>query len=445
MRDPRTRSAHSASGPTRPPVSPPVADRVRRAGSLLILLAASGCSTAIDSQPARTLEAGEFLRAEGESKSAFPLDAAAEAAGPVETVVETETVAIDGRTYTEGTEEIIGPDGVDEQEYTIAIDVPVGVPYPIESLVGQINGRPVYAEEFLLPLEDRILRIVAENSLADAVRSVDALVMQRFREFVDSELIIAEAESKLDSQQQQGVFAWLKSVQEDTIADRGGTRDTASASIEEEFGVSFDEFMMQRRSLALASDLLRKRVQPRAIVSWRDIEQAYRRNYATFNPPPTLRIGRIRFSTRREAEKIEQAEALIAEGADFAAVCAAMEVPEGGAWLELELPSDGIAGTSLTKAVKSRLEGLEPGELSEPWRQTAFISWFAVTGIEKQPGRSIYDPSVQFGLESELSNMRLVQEQERYLNTLKDRWVSSDIEEMRRRLLAIARLRYLTP
>ena len=34
---------------------------------------------------------------------------------------------------------------------------------------------------------------------------------------------------------------------------------------------------------------------------------------------------------------------------------------------------------------------------------------------------------------------------ERYLNTLKDRWVSSDIEEMRRRLLAIARLRYLTP
>ena len=439
MKDLRIRAANPASEPS----ATPVAVWRRLAGSAVVLLAALGCSTGIDSKPVRTLEAAEFIRADGESKSTFPLDAAAEASGPVETVDETETIEIDGRSFTEGTEEIVGRDGVDEDELLIAVDVPVGVPYPIESLVGQINGRPVYAEEFLLPLEDRILRIVAESPLAEAVRSVDALVMQRFREFVDSELIIAEAESKLDSQQQQGVLAWLKSVQEDTIADRGGTRDTASASIEEEFGVSFDEFMLERRSLALASDLLRKRVQPRAIVSWRDIEQAYRRNYATFNPSPTLQIGRIRFSTKRETEKVEQAKALIAGGADFAAVCAAMDIPDGGAWLDLELPADGIAGTSLTKAVKSRLEGLETGKLSEPWVQTAFISWFAITGIEKQPGRSIYDPSVQFGLESELSNMRLVQEQERYLSTLKDRWVSGDIDEMRRRLLAIARLRYL--
>ena len=439
MKDLRT----PAANPVQETSATPVVVRVRLGGLAGALLAAVGCSTAIDSQPVRALETGEFIRAEGAPKSSFPLDAAAEAAGPVETVRETETIEIDGRTYTEGTEEIIGADGVDEMDFSIAVDMPVGVPYPIESLVGQINGRPVYAEEFLLPLEDRILRIVAESPLADAVRSVDAMVVQRFREFVDSELIIAEAESKLDSQQQQGVLAWLKSVQEDTIADRGGTRDTASASIEEEFGLSFDEFMLQRRSIALASDLLRKRVQPRAIVSWRDIEQAYRRNYATFNPPPMLRIGRIRFSTKRETEQVERAKALVADGADFATVCAAMEIPDDGAWLELELPTDGIAGTSLTKAVKSRLEGLETGELSEPWVQTAFISWFAVTGVEKQPGRSIYDPSVQFGLEGELSNLRLVQEQERYLSTLKDRWVSGDIDEMRRRLLAIARLRYL--
>jgi hypothetical protein len=36
-----------------------------------------------------------------------------------------------------------------------------------------------------------------------------------------------------------------------------------------------------------------------------------------------------------------------------------------------------------------------------------------------------------------------MQEQDRYLDSLKDRWVSGDIEEMRRRLLVIARLRYL--
>ena len=60
------------------------------------------------------------------------------------------------------------------------------------------------------------------------------------------------------------------------------------------------------------------------------------------------------------------------------------------------------------------------------------------------PGRTIYEPGVQFGLENELSNVRMVQEQDRYIESLKDRWVSSDINDMRRRLLAIARLRYIT-
>ena len=402
-----------------------------------------GCGPRIASQPIKTLAPADLASSSTLIGEETPLDAASEAEGTLSVVRETETVEIDGRSFTEGREVISDGSGIDSVREITAVDLPVGVAYPIESLVGQINGRPIYAEEFLLPLEDRILRIVAEQPLANAVREVEMLVIRRFSEFVDSELIIAEAESKLSPDQQQGVLAWIRSVQEDTIAGRGGTRDTATASIEEEFGVSFDEFIAERRSVALASDLLRKRVQPRAIVSWRDIEQAYRRNYATFNPRPVLRIGRIRFNSAREVEKVKQAEALIAEGSDFASVCSAMEIPEDGFWLEMELPKEGIAGTSLVGAVKNRLEGLKPGQLSEPWVQASFISWFSVLNIEQPPGRTIYEPSVQFALENELSNMRLMQEQDRYLDSLKDRWVSADIDDMGRRLLVIARLRYL--
>jgi hypothetical protein len=402
-----------------------------------------GCGPRINSQPIKPVDPTDLTSASPMQGEVSPLDAASEAEGTLGIVQETETVEIDGRSFTEGREVLTDGSEIEATREIRDVDLPVGVPYPIESLVGQINGRPVYAEEFLLPLEDRILRIVSEQPLANAARDIDMLVVRRFREFVDSELIIAEAESKLSVDQQQGVLAWLRSVQEDTIAGRGGTRDTASASIEEEFGLSFEEFLAERRSVALAGDLLRKRVQPRAIVSWRDIEQAYRRNYALFNPRPVLRIGRIRFNSEREAEKIKQVETLIADGGDLASICLAMEIPEEGFWLEMELPKDGLAGTSLIGAVKSRLEGLEPGQLSEPWAQTSFVSWFSVLSIERPPGRTIYEPSVQFALESELSNVRLMQEQERYLDSLKDRWVSADIEEMRRRLLAIARLRYL--
>lgn len=338
---------------------------------------------------------------------------------------------------------VAGEDGIDEDMEFVFDDLPVGDPYPVEGLVGQINGRPVFADEFLLPLEDRILRIVAERPLAQAVRDVDRLVVLRFDEYINSELIIAEAESMLSAEQQQGVLAWLTSVQEQTITDRGGTRDSAANSIEDEFGISLDEFIAQRRSVALAQDLLRKRVQPRAIVSWRDVEQAYRRNYAAYNPPATILIGRLRFHKERQAEKVEEASGLFAEGFDFPEVCESLGITDGGEWLEIELPTDGIAGTSLASAVKARLDLDSPGKVTESLEQGVFVSWFSVIGVQKQPGRSLFDPVVQLSLQGELAGLRYGQEQDRYLSSLKDRWVAGDIDQMRKRLLDIARVRYL--
>ena len=189
-----------------------------------------GCGPRIASQPIKTLAPADLASSSTLIGEETPLDAASEAEGTLSMVRETETVEIDGRSFTEGREVISDGSGIDSVREITAVDLPVGVAYPIESLVGQINGRPIYAEEFLLPLEDRILRIVAEQPLANAVREVEMLVIRRFSEFVDSELIIAEAESKLSPDQQQGVLAWIRSVQEDTIAGRGGTRDTATAS-----------------------------------------------------------------------------------------------------------------------------------------------------------------------------------------------------------------------
>ena len=261
---------------------------------------------------------------------------------------------------------------------------------------------------------------------------------------MNSELIIAEAESRLSPEQQQGVLAWLSSMQEDMITSRGGTRDSATNSLEDEFGLTLEEFVAQRRSVALAQDLLRKRVQPRAIVSWRDVEQAYRRDYAAYNPPANARIGRIRLHRQRQADEVVEATRLFESGEGFATVCERLEIPDDGAWLDIELPAEGIQGTSLAAAVKSRLDPDEPGSVTTPLEQGPFISWFTVLGVEQPPGRSIYDPNVQLALENELSSLRLGQEQARYLESLKDRWVAGDINQMRDRLILIARSRYLS-
>ena len=397
--------------------------------------------------PAWNLKIGK-----GETKTLLPNELADGTAPGVDAdnvvgpeIVSSESVSVGGPdgTVTTTSRRVMGPDGTEEIDLDFREELPVGVSYPIDGLVGQINGRPVYADDFLVPLEDRILRIVAELPEPDSRFELRRLVSARFREYVDSELIIAEAESNLTPEMQQGVFAWLQNLQEQTITDRGGTRETAATSIEEEFGLSIEEFMAQRRSLALASDLLRKRVQPRAIVSWRDVEQAYLANAVKFNPPPQVVIGRIRLHRDRNAERYEEVKQAFADGASFSSVAEMLELPDGGAWLDLTLPPEGITATSLATPVKSRLENLAIGEVSTPLDQSAFTSWFTIIEIRRPPGKSIYDPEVQLSLESELSGLRYTKEQTRYLESLRDRWVADAIEGMRTRLIKIAEARYL--
>ena len=411
---------------------------------VLCVISLAGCGMTIERQSPTPIEPAAFQSDADAPTEAPVVDATDAAVGATRVERTSSGISVDGGTEFEQGSRVIETDGmVDEVTLDFRADVKVGDAYTIDGLVGQINGRPIYAEEFFLSIQDRLVRIVAEMDRPQAIQQMQALVTNRFREFVNSELIIAEAESKLDPEMQQGLFSWLRSMQEQTIAERGGTRATAEQSIEDQFGMTLDEFLEQRKTIALASDLLRKRVTPRTIVSWRDVEQAYRKRWDEFNPPSVMRIGRIRFSKSRQAEQLEEARKLVAEKLPFAEICERLEVADDGFWLEVTLPANGIEGTSLVSAVKDRLKDLDPGAVSEALEQTAFVSWFTVLEVISPPGRSIYDPEVQIVIESQLSDLRYRQEQERYLKSLRNRWITEDINKMLVRLIRIAISRYL--
>ena len=181
-----------------------------------------------------------------------------------------------------------------------------GVRWPVDGLVGQINGRPVFAAEFFIPIEDRLIRIAAESGPTDSQRAIISLVHDRWMTFVNSELVIAEAESGMNRQMQEGLLAWLGKLEEEVTAQRGGTRFGAEQSLMADTGLSMEEFVEQQRKLGLSGQLIRKRVEPRAIVSWRDIEQAYQSDYEIFNPPTQVVIGRILMLNRRDSERNTQ-------------------------------------------------------------------------------------------------------------------------------------------
>lgn len=318
-----------------------------------------------------------------------------------------------------------------------------GETWPVEGLVGQLNGRPLFADEFFEPIEDEIIALVAARDRVEADRVLRELVRRRFARTVDNELVIAEAESQLSPEQQEGLFGWLRSLQEETIAERGGSRAAAEQSLEGEGATSLEEFMRERRDEALVRQLMRDRITSRVIVSWRDVLQEYERRRAEFNPAPTIRIGRIRLNVNSDSERIELVRQRIGEGKDFNAIANELQLPDGGYWEQFGLPPEGVRGLQLSDAIKERLDGLKVGAVSEPITQRDFISWLSVLSVEGGVPRSLYDRELQFALERELTARREFLERDRYLNTLRSRWVNDDIGRMEAKLIEIAVSRYL--
>ena len=374
---------------------------------------------------------------------------ATEFEAPTEVTTDTEVqVAPDGNMTTTSSRTIstTNPDGKAAQikDGTRTVQgLPPGQRWPVDQLVGQINGKPLYANEFLRPREDRIRRIVGMPDANAARNELKRLIEEAFEQFVNNELVISEAEAAIPDEAKEGLLAWMRDLQEKEIAERGGTRSEAQRSIEEEFpGTTIEEFMQRQKNEILAADLMRRRIKPRAIVSWRDIERLYLKNYDTYNPLPTLRVARIAL-VKGDAGRVEQVKALFASGKSFAEVAGELKLPDGGLWRELKLGPQGVDGvTDLVDDVKARIKGLRQGVVDGPVEKGVQVSWMTLLPSQQQPARSIFDPRLQLQLRRQLEGERYGMEQYRYLNGLRTRWIAEDLTIMRSRLLQFAMERY---
>ncbi len=323
-----------------------------------------------------------------------------------------------------------------------SISLRPGQRWTVDALIGQVNGRPIYASQFFSTIEDRIRRVVAEQPPAAARQQVQRIIEERFQQYIDNELVIAEAESLLTAEQQQGLLGFLRNLQEETIAGHGGNRASATASLDDQFGMSIDQYMRQKRDELLAQDLLRRRVNPRVIVSWRDVERAYLRNIEAFNPSARISIGRIRASNT-DPVRVEQIKQLIAQGRTLPQIAETIGQTDKGLLGEFELTAGGVEALDLVDSVKAALRGLEVGQVTAPLAQGTSTVWYAVLAIDRPKGRTLFDPLVQLQIRGQLQEIRRRSTQYRYLASLRDRWISEDVDQMQRRLVQIGFQRYI--
>jgi hypothetical protein len=311
----------------------------------------------------------------------------------------------------------------------------------IDSLVGQVSGRPIFADALLAPIAEQLRSERAQSATPREFElRAKRIVDNRLRDVVLNELFLAESESSLTQQQQQGLLAFLRNLRERTIAESLGSVSQREQQLQAEQGLTLDQYLAARKDEVLIQTLLMQKVQPRVIVSWKDVQREYNRNKERFNPPALVTLKRIRLSTITQAKLIEQVKGRLQRGDSFDAVAASLDSSSVRTLDALPMKSADVSDIDIIDAYKPFLKGLREGQTTQPIAQQNDTVWLHVAKIERQPRRSIYD--VQRQLINELERRRREEQQQKYIRSLFEKGIYDQLDQMSQRVLTVALLRY---
>lgn len=323
----------------------------------------------------------------------------------------------------------------------------------IDALVGQVNGKPVFASDILEPL-DGALRAAADRATdANAWRrSAAELIIKELRRRIEDELILAEARRGLSPEQKQGLFRFLEQVQQSLVSGSRGSSVAADEQLRESTGRSLKQEAQDRLDRELILKELRDRVVPRVVISWRDIQQEYERSYDKFNPPAVATLRLITVAGAPDAEAAQAITAQLASGTPFPTLAADkrndFNAAEGGKLIAKFSGAYAEGDFSAIKEINDAARTLSIGQVAGPFTYTTKTSrgdvtrtaWVYLERIDKPEGVSLYD--AQLAIDGDLREKRTSAEMARYFDQLRKRGNVSRIELMGEQLMIIATDRY---
>lgn len=311
----------------------------------------------------------------------------------------------------------------------------------VDSLVGEVNGRPIFADAFLREIEDRLIQVAEEYTGSQRQTVFRVIVNNWLHDKVLNALILSEAEAALSIEEQMGLFAFIQSLQEEKIRQHSRSRAETDRALASEGGL--DEYLKHQKEVVMVEQLRRRKIDPRVIVSWRDIEREYLRRYDEFNPPAEVTLALIRLHTVDQAELIEQVQNRLDGDESFATLAEELGFPDGGIWATFRMGSGGITDIDVGDQIKGVLAGLEEGRTSQPFTQGPSTLWLHVVSLQRQPARGLYeDPQVQRILRNEIHRRRGEEQWNRYIKSLLDHGIDDELDVMADRLYEIAMQRY---
>ena len=361
----------------------------------------------------------------------------------------------------------------------------VGVAITVEALVGQVNGRPLYANRVLDPLAATLrknARLVnlSKMNLSEFKDNVKALL---FEEVVDmgmvirggrvymlviNDLLLSEAQSNMSKEESHGVFALIGQMRDDLASLQGGSHTQLRESIEEQTGSTVDAFLELQRDDILIEALQRQEIWPKVNVTWRDMQREFEKLSPNKSIPlremdeervaeirnsiqggiplkdiaaakGSITLGMIRLPV--EDPQIEIVNEGFFAGMSFKEVARSVHIQDDGVWGRFELGTKGLQDIDVADFIREKLRDAKEGEVLPSFEFGTGRFWISILEIE-QPV-SLYNRRVQIELRNVLQWIAFNKEKERFIESLWGKGSIDKVNSMAERVKNIADRRFL--
>jgi len=314
----------------------------------------------------------------------------------------------------------------------------------VDRMVGQINGRPIYASEFFHEMDARLRAEAAKREPRDwivfASRNIDKELADRLR----NELLLAEFQSALSPEERQGVLGFLDYIRTNIVRQNSGSSAMATERLQKTEGLTLDEKVEQQKEQQFIFEQVRREVNSRINVSYRDIKQRFEQDRAKYETTPEalLRVVRVRVS---DVESLDAVNAAFDRGDSPLEIAIAHGT--------FNSADDGLHRVELTDADYASTKVFDPPELNGPAQALAVgqtsapieyrnsVWWINLEEINLPEEVTLYDKQLQ--IEQQIRAERQLEEERKYFLELASNGSFSDTNTMKRDLLEFAAERYL--
>jgi hypothetical protein len=305
--------------------------------------------------------------------------------------------------------------------------------YFVAGMVGQVNGRPIYARSIFKDVHERLTDLGKRLPAAQFKQQASALLQGRLKQIVMDALILGEAENQLTEQNQQGLLHFLKEERKKLIRELGrGSEELANERSRISSGLTLDQRISEKRNQVIVQNYLREKLWPKINVSRKDIERYYHDHFEDFNPPEGRTIHMLRTSEENVANQIDKE---LANGRDFLDI-AGDNVLNPRDWEKKGLFGTAIKGNPFgNDALNDATLKLKEGENTPRMKVGSMYTWVYIAKISQGETHTLRE--VQLDIERILKQQQYNRYTEEYQKRLLDEGSYNDLEEMHKRLMEI--------